>query len=148
MLYVTQAPEVGSPTRQHAFHLRHAVAGDAEVPGGADRPPQRRAALAAEERKNPPRGYDLPRTEHPLVIRYPNTGRKLLLINEPYTSAVLDMLDAHLARTPVLHCRVRWQPNPLVLWDNRCVQHHAVWDYFPHGRHGRRASITGTRPRA
>lgn len=47
------------------------------------------------------------------------------------STAVLDMLYAHVARTPVPHCRVRWQPNTLVLWDNRCVQHHAVWDHFP-----------------
>jgi taurine dioxygenase len=48
----------------------------------------------------------------------------------------------------MLHCRVRWQPNTLVFWDNRCVQHHAVWDYYPHARYGQRVAITGTRPQA
>ena len=37
----------------------------------------------------------------------------------------------------------------LVFWDNRCTQHHAVWDYYPHTRYGERVSIVGTeRPAA
>ncbi len=55
------------------------------------------------------------------------------------------MLYAHIARTPLLHCRVRWQERTLVLWDNRSVQHHAVWDYFPHTREGRRIAVDGSR---
>jgi taurine dioxygenase len=58
------------------------------------------------------------------------------------------MLYEHTARTPLLHGRVRWQPNTLTFWDNRCVQHHAVRDYYPHTRRGRRVAIDGTRPRA
>ncbi|MCX4912328.1 MULTISPECIES: TauD/TfdA dioxygenase family protein [unclassified Streptomyces] len=106
-----------------------------------------------------PPEYDVPRTEHPVVVRHADTGRKLLFVNGPYTShitqlsrsestALLDMLYAHIARTPLLQCRVRWQPRTLVFWDNRCVQHHAVWDYFPHSRYGRRVAINGTRPQA
>ncbi|MGW5494365.1 TauD/TfdA dioxygenase family protein [Streptomyces olivaceoviridis] len=107
----------------------------------------------------PPAEYDVPRTEHPVVVRHPETGRKLLFVNAPYTShitqlsraestALLDLLYAHVARTPLLQCRVRWEPRTLVFWDNRCVQHHAVWDYFPLTRHGRRVAIEGTRPQA
>ncbi|MFH7340939.1 TauD/TfdA dioxygenase family protein [Streptomyces sp. KHY 26] len=107
----------------------------------------------------PPAEYDVPRTEHPVVVRHPDTGRRLLFVNAPYTShitqlsraesaALLDLLYAHVARTPLLQCRVRWEPRTLVFWDNRCVQHHAVWDYFPHTRHGHRVAIEGTRPRA
>lgn len=107
--------------------------------------------------QTPPPEYDVPRTEHPVVVRHPDTGRRLLFVNAPYTShivqlakpesdALLGMLYDHVARTPLLHCRVRWQPNTLTFWDNRCVQHHAVWDYFPHTRYGRRIAIDGTRP--
>ncbi|TXS70827.1 taurine dioxygenase [Streptomyces sp. me109] len=107
----------------------------------------------------PPAEYDVPRSEHPVVVRHPDTGRKLLFVNAPYTShipqlsrseseAVLGMLYEHIARTPLLQCRVRWQENTLVFWDNRCVQHHAVWDYYPHARHGRRVAIDGTKPHA
>lgn len=109
--------------------------------------------------QTPPPEYEVPRTEHPVVVRHPETDRKLLFVNAPYTShitqlsrtesdALLDMLYAHIARTPVLHCRVRWQERTLVLWDNRSVQHHAVWDYFPHTREGRRVAVNGSRLQA
>jgi taurine dioxygenase len=29
----------------------------------------------------------------------------------------------------------------LVLWDNRCTQHHSVWDYYPSSRYGERVSV-------
>ena len=37
----------------------------------------------------------------------------------------------------------QWLPNTLTLWDNRCTQHHAIWDYFPHSRRGERVSVVG-----
>ncbi|MET9108980.1 TauD/TfdA dioxygenase family protein [Streptomyces zhihengii] len=109
--------------------------------------------------RTPPAEYDVPRTEHPVVVRHPETGDKLLFVNAPYTShitqlsraesdALLGMLYAHVARTPLLHCRVRWQERTLVFWDNRSVQHHAIWDYFPHTREGRRVAIDGSALRA
>ncbi|WP_405854372.1 TauD/TfdA family dioxygenase [Streptomyces sp. NBC_01515] len=109
--------------------------------------------------QTPPPEYEVPRTQHPVVVRHPETDRKLLFVNAPYTShitelsrtesdALLDMLYAHIARTQVLHCRVRWQERTLVLWDNRSVQHHAVWDYFPHTREGRRVAVNGSPLRA
>ncbi|WP_263262411.1 TauD/TfdA family dioxygenase [Pseudomonas sp. RIT-PI-S] len=99
----------------------------------------------------------LPKTEHPVVVRHPDTGRKSLFVNPGFTShivqlaggesqALLNMLFDLVAREPILHCRVRWAPNTLVFWDNRCTQHHAVWDYFPHSRYGERVTILGTRP--
>ncbi|MFH8766319.1 TauD/TfdA dioxygenase family protein [Streptomyces althioticus] len=105
--------------------------------------------------QTPPAEYDVPLTEHPVVVRHPETGDKLLFVNAPYTShitqlsraesdALLDMLYAHVARTPLLHCRVRWHERTLVFWDNRSVQHHAIWDYFPHTRQGRRVAIDGS----
>ena len=57
--------------------------------------------------------------------------------------ALLEMLYRHIAETPRLHCRVQWLPNTLTLWDNRCTQHHAVWDYYPHSRRGERVSVVG-----
>ena len=40
----------------------------------------------------------------------------------------------------------RWERNDVAFWDNRCVMHHAVWDYWPHERKGRRVTIKGDRP--
>jgi taurine dioxygenase len=100
---------------------------------------------------------DFEKNTHPVVIRHPETGRKALYINSGFTShivgltrfesdAVLQMLYRHIESQPVLTCRVRWTPNTLVFWDNRCTQHHAVWDYFPLSRSGHRVSVVGGRP--
>ena len=106
----------------------------------------------------PPGGY--PRNEHPVVTRHPETGRKILFVNQGFTShikglsrsesrAVLDMLYRHIDSTPRLWGRLDWAPNTLAFWDNRCTQHHAVWDYYPHSRYGERVSIVGEeRPQA
>ncbi len=95
---------------------------------------------------------EYPRAEHPVVVRHPDTGRKLLYVNSGFTTrivglsgsesrAVLDLLFRHIDSTPKLWCRVQWAPKTLTLWDNRCTQHHAIWDYYPHSRIGGRVSI-------
>lgn len=105
----------------------------------------------------PPEG-GYPRNEHPVIAVHPVTGRKVLYVNSGFTShikglrswesrALLDALFKMIATTPRLYCRVEWQPNTLTLWDNRCTQHHAVWDYYPYTRSGERVSvIADTRP--
>ncbi len=80
-----------------------------------------------------------PQTEHPLVCKHPETGRKMLFINQAWTTAIkdletheskplLDMLKAHSLRD-IYQCRVRWENKSLLLWDNRCVQHSPNSDY-------------------
>lgn len=162
MLYITRVPEVGSggDTLFANMHLAHDMLSPSMKTFLDGLTALHNGALPWLRRgQKPPPGYDVPRSEHPVVVRHPDTGRKVLYVNNPYMSqikqlsraestAVLDMLYSHVARTPMLHCRVRWQPNTLVFWDNRCVQHHAVWDYYPHARYGQRVAITGTRPQA
>jgi taurine dioxygenase len=103
----------------------------------------------------PPEG-GYPRTRHPVVTLHPDTGRKVLNVNSGFTThieglhrwesrALLDMCFGLLQREPKLHCRVRWEPNTLTLWDNRCTQHHSVWDYYPFSRYGERVSVIGER---
>ena len=105
----------------------------------------------------PQAGFSYPATTHPVVVAHPETGRPTLFVNEAFTShivglppresdAILRLLFDHIAQTPVLQCRVQWQPGTMVLWDNRCTQHFAVWDYFPQVRRGERVSICGTTP--
>ena len=97
-----------------------------------------------------------PRAEHPVVRTHPVTGRKALFVNGNFTTringlsklesdALLQMLCRH-AETPEFQCRFRWQPNSVAFWDNRCVQHHAMWDYYPQRRHGYRVTVEGDKP--
>ena len=99
----------------------------------------------------PPEG-GYPRNEHPVVVQHPETGRAVLYVNSGFTSrikglsaresdALLQFLFRHIDSTPKLTARVSWSPNTLVLWDNRCTQHHSVWDYYPNCRYGERVSV-------
>ncbi len=108
----------------------------------------------------PPNGEKYPRNEHPVIAMHPETGKKILYVNSGFTShikgmnpwesrAILHALYDHIAKTPRLTCRVEWRPNTLTFWDNRCTQHHAIWDYWPDTRYGERVSILGNeRPAA
>lgn len=153
MLYVTETPPAGGDTLFADMYLawemlsepvRDFLEGLTAVHDGAI------PYVGAYKSTPPPGGY--PRNEHPVVIRHPETGRRILYVNPGFTShivglgrresrAVLDMLHRHVATTPRLWGRVAWRPNTLTFWDNRCTQHHAVWDYFPHSRYGERVSI-------
>jgi len=62
-------------------------------------------------------------------------------------AARLSFLYDHLER-PHWTMRFRWTPHAVAMWDNRCVQHYAIWDYWPNVRLGYRMFTKGTeRPR-
>ena len=97
-----------------------------------------------------------PRAEHPVVRTHPVTDRKLLFVNRAFTTrilgiprdeseAILEYLFRH-AANPLFQCRFRWQPDSIAFWDNRCAQHHAMWDYWPHTRSGARVTVKGDKP--
>jgi taurine dioxygenase len=101
-------------------------------------------------------GRVFPKAEHPVIRTHPVSGRKALFVNggfttrivqlaRPESDAVLQFLYRHV-ETPEFQCRFRWQVNSIAFWDNRCVQHHAMWDYYPQRRHGHRVTIKGDRP--
>ena len=159
MLYITETPECGGGDTLFADMymayemlsppMKTFLEGLTAVHDGA-------LPYIGNYRSTPPEG-GYPRHEHPVVIRHPDTGRKVLNVNSGFTThivglqrwesrALLDSLFALLQREPKLHCRVRWEPNTLTLWDNRCTQHHSVWDYFPYSRYGERVTILGDRP--
>ncbi|HEX5997833.1 MAG TPA: TauD/TfdA family dioxygenase [Hyphomicrobiaceae bacterium] len=105
---------------------------------------------------NDDRGRAYPRAEHPVVRTHPVTGRKCLFVNRFFTTrlvglsrnesdAILQMLFRHI-ETPEFSMRFRWQPGSVAFWDNRCAQHHALWDYYPHKRYGHRVTVCGDRP--
>ena len=48
---------------------------------------------------------------------------------------------------PDWQCRFKWKPNSMAFWDNRCVLHNAMWDYFPQRRFGYRVTVCGDKPK-
>jgi taurine dioxygenase len=102
------------------------------------------------------RGKVYPRAVHPVVRTHPETRRKALYVNRMFTTrlngvpreegeAMLAFLVAHCAR-PEFQVRFRWRENSVAFWDNRCVQHLALWDYYPQTRSGFRVTIKGDKP--
>ena len=102
------------------------------------------------------RDESYPSAEHPAVRTHPVTGRQALYVNQGFTTrfkelkpaesdALLAFLLQHCA-APEFQCRFRWRANSMAFWDNRCTQHHAIWDYYPQTRHGYRVTIKGDRP--
>jgi taurine dioxygenase len=105
---------------------------------------------------NDDRGKVYQRAEHPIVRTHPETGKKCLFVNRFFTThivglhksesdAILEMLYRHI-ETPELSMRFKWTPNSVAFWDNRCTQHHALWDYYPHRRYGHRVTVCGQKP--
>lgn len=97
-----------------------------------------------------------PVATHPVIRTHPATGKKCLFVNSSYTTrieglsdeesgAILGFLFDHV-KNPNFQIRFRWKPHSIAFWDNRAVQHLAVWDYFPEVRSGYRVTIAGEKP--
>ena len=97
-----------------------------------------------------------PESVHPVVRTHPESGRQALFVNSGFTTrinelakgesdALLQFLFNHVDQS-VFHCRYHWEPNSIAFWDNRSVQHLAVWDYFPAVRSGWRVTLSGSKP--
>ena len=100
------------------------------------------------------RGQDLKTgAVHPVVIRHPHTGRKLLYVNKAFTIHFVGqtreqslpllqrLYDA--ALTGDNQCRLQWQPGTVAIWDNRTTWHNALNDYQGHRREMHRITLSG-----
>jgi taurine dioxygenase len=101
-------------------------------------------------------GKIYPQASHPVVRTHPETGKPALYVNRTFTTrinelgedesgALLAFLFDHSERID-FQIRFRWELGDVAFWDNRCVMHHAIWDYWPQERKGRRVTIKGDRP--
>lgn len=99
--------------------------------------------------KNPP-------VIHPVVSTHPETGEEILFVNEGFTTHInaldehesnelLEYLFEHAVK-PEFHIRWQWQEGDVAIWDNRCTQHKALFDYGNAHRVMHRATINGSRP--
>ena len=100
------------------------------------------------------RGHDIKtRAVHPVVIRHPVTGRKVLYVNGAFTlhfegwtreesRPLLDYLYT-LGTREEFQCRLEWQPGTVAIWDNRSTWHLAQNDYHGHRRVIHRITLTG-----
>ena len=97
-----------------------------------------------------------PAALHPVVRTHKDSNRLSLYVNPSFTTridgltaaesrALLQLLYEHQQR-PEFQVRFRWRENAIALWDNRCTQHFALWDYWPEERKGHRVTIKGEKP--
>ncbi len=111
--------------------------------------------LSEEEREQ--KRQEFPDQLHPVVRTHPETGRRSLYVNAPFTMHIVDMepeeservLDVlyRQASVPQFQCRFRWAPGSVAQWDNRCTQHYAVPDFAGQHRRMERVTVEGDRPR-
>ncbi|MEO1710854.1 MAG: TauD/TfdA family dioxygenase [Pseudomonadota bacterium] len=100
------------------------------------------------------RGHDVDTgAVHPVVIRHPHTGRKLLYVNMSFTMHFVGktreeslpllkkLFDAGL--TDNNQCRLQWKPGTVAIWDNRTTWHNAMNDYQGHAREMHRITLSG-----
>jgi len=135
-------------TRIDDLYARH----DAEHMFAAQLPLEKRHQAAAR----------LPSVDQPVVLAHPETGEKVLFVNQAFTThfsnfynfedvrygqdfafesnALMNYLLAQPA-IPEYQVRLKWRPGTVAMWDNFSTQHYAVADYGREPRKMLRATI-------
>lgn len=93
---------------------------------------------------------------HPIRRTHPETGSSSLFVNQAYTVQIEGCTEDESAgilrflfdwmTSPALTARLRWEPNTIMLWDNRNTAHYAIGDYGGFRREMYRLAITGEAP--
>ncbi|MDZ7680014.1 MAG: TauD/TfdA family dioxygenase [Acidimicrobiales bacterium] len=165
ILYAVEVPPYGGDTLFANQHLAYDTLSDtmkgildglvAKHSPGPQYAPGGYSTLSKSMRTRNAEGADRV-VRHPLVRTHPETGRKGLYVNRAFTIGIdgmraeeskplLDFLFAHAVREPFT-CRFQWTPGAVAMWDNRSVQHYALYDYRGHRRSMRRITVKGDRP--
>ena len=95
-------------------------------------------------------------TLHPVVRTHPETGRRMLFVNDYHTTRFEGMTEAESrpllaflfehGHRPEFTLRFRWRKGSIAFWDNRSTKHIALGDTGPFRRLMRRIQIRGDRP--
>lgn len=95
---------------------------------------------------------------HPLIRSHPATGAKSIYLNRPFSRRIVELkqeesdyllkfLYDHIELAHDLQLRAKWEPNSVVIWDNRRSVHSAVIDWdSPVSRHAFRITPQAERP--
>ena len=79
------------------------------------------------------------------ALRQSRLHARIVGVPRDESDGMLRYLYEHM-ENPLFQCRFRWRANSIAFWDNRCVQHRAMWDYWPHTRSGNRVTVAGDKP--
>ncbi len=91
---------------------------------------------------------------HPVVIKHPESGRKILYVNPAHTTGIegwskadsdtlLAELYAHVEQ-PQFTCKFNWLAGSVAFWDNRSSWHFAQNDYQGEARLMHRITLAGS----
>ena len=138
------------------FSMRDVLKSAQEAVVVSDSPIGRLAATRDSERLSDDLLRKLRGNAHPLVRTHPETGEKALYVDPSYgigiegmapeeSGPILHYLTGHLTQ-PAFSCRLRWEANMLVVWDNRLCVHQAYNDYQGYRREMYRTTVQGDQP--
>ena len=141
---------------QVRFSLRDVLAAAHEAVEVSDSPIGRLAATRDSERLSDDLRRKITGSSHPMVRTHPVTGEKALYVDPSYaigiegmspeeSAPILRYLSEQLTQ-PAFACRLRWEPDMLVIWDNRLCVHQAYNDYQGYRRELYRTTVAGERP--
>ena len=138
------------------FSLRDVLKSAQEAVVESDSPIGRLASTRNSERLSDDLLRKIRGNAHPMVRTHPESGEKALYVDTSYaigiegmeaeeSAPILRYLGEHITQ-PVFGCRLRWEPDMLVLWDNRLCVHQAYNDYQGHRRELYRTTVAGEKP--
>lgn len=138
------------------FSIRDVLRSAQEAAEQRDSPIGRLAATKSAERLSDDLLRKIKGSVHPLVRTHPVTGEKALYVDSSYaigiegmteeeSAPILAFLGAHIVQH-AFTCRLRWEPDMLVAWDNRLCVHQAFNDYHGYRREMYRTTVAGETP--
>lgn len=138
------------------FSLRDVLAAAQGAVEISDSPIGRLAATRNSEKLSDDLLRKIRGNVHPMVRTHPVSGEKALYVDPSYaigiqgmeaeeSAPILRYLAEHLTQ-PVFTCRLRWEPDMVVLWDNRLCVHQAYNDYQGYRREMYRTTVAGEKP--
>jgi alpha-ketoglutarate-dependent taurine dioxygenase len=138
------------------FSMRDVLKSAQDAVEISDSPIGRLAATRDAERLSDDLRRKVIGSAHPLVRTHPVSGEKALYVDSAYAIGIEGMLPEESApilaylvehiTQPAFSCRLRWEPDTVVLWDNRLCVHQAYNDYQGYRRELYRTTVAGEKP--